>query len=382
MIEYTTNEGCKTICIRNLDSRVTTRMLTDIFSMISSVERVKIADIESVSKRKGDGLSHGIIEFHEHQAAEQALQAMNGRTISGQKIKLSWATDGYSTPLPETETISHQVIRVEHLGPGTKEEDITKSFSVFPGMLNARIVWSPNTGKPKGFGLVTFNTKENAENAMNEMNGKNIGPDKIECNWIDPAIKSINSPIISPKTPQTDTLKNKKVTMANLSYEQIFAQAPLYNTTVYVGNLPPGITRQQIGPYFQQYGFVSDILERSNDGYALVKLDTHANASSAIFSLQGFNIGGQPVELSWGKDTMLQSNNESYAGERLRKYTPGQAESNFWVLPSLGLYDYNTMRPPAPVAGAQGNTENGEGVVQHGWNQYYQKYYSAGHQSI
>ncbi|KAL0088132.1 hypothetical protein J3Q64DRAFT_1846330 [Phycomyces blakesleeanus] len=376
MIEYTVNEGCKTIRVSNLDTRITSKMLTDIFSMISSVKRVKITDIEC-----GDDLSHGFIEFHEHQAAEQALQAMNGRAIFGQKIQLSWATNGYSTPLPETDNHVHQTIRVDHLSPDTKEEEVAKSFSVFPGMLNARIVWNPSTGKPKGFGLITFNTKENAENAMTTMTGKSIGSNKIECSWLDTAVKITNSPTITSTTISTD-LKNKKATVANMTYEQIFAQAPLYNTTVYVGNLPRGITRQQIGPFFQQYGFVSDILERSNDGYALVKLDTHANASSAILALQGFNIGGQPIELSWGKDTMLQSNNEFYAGENLRKYTPGQAENNNWVLPGTGLCDYNTMRPPAPVAGSQGNTDNGTGVGQHGWNQYYQHYYSAGHQSI
>jgi nucleolysin TIA-1/TIAR len=90
-------------------------------------------------------------------------------------------------------------------------------------------------------------------------------------------------------------------------------------------------------------------------------LDTHANASTAIFALQGFPMAGQAMELSWGTHSFTTA--PSY-------------------LPRGGYYDMFTMRPPAPVAGSAYSAGGKAGQAIHGWNQYYQNYYSAGHQNI
>lgn len=80
--------------------------------------------------------------------------------------------------------------------------------------------------------------------------------------------------------------------LANMSYEEIFAQTPLYNTSVYIRNLPRKIIskllsvfkvyslltfskneiiEQDIAPHLQQHGFVSDIHLEADKGTATVK---------------------------------------------------------------------------------------------------------------
>lgn len=89
---------------------------------------------------------------------------------------------------------------------------------------------------------------------------------------------------------------------APLTFEQVAAQTPDYNTTVYVGNLIPYTTQADLIPLFQNYGFITEIRMQADRGFAFVKLDSHANAALAIATLQNHLIHGRPIKCSWGKD--------------------------------------------------------------------------------
>lgn len=87
-----------------------------------------------------------------------------------------------------------------------------------------------------------------------------------------------------------------------LSYEAVAAQTPEYNTTVYVGNLIPFVTQQDLIPLFQGYGYIVEIRMQSDRGFAFVKLDSHHNAAMAITHLQNQMVHGRGIKCSWGKD--------------------------------------------------------------------------------
>ena len=89
---------------------------------------------------------------------------------------------------------------------------------------------------------------------------------------------------------------------AGMSYEQVVAQTPEYNSTVYVGNLIPYTTQADLIPLFQGYGYIVEIRMQADRGFAFVKLDTHQNAALAIVQLQNQLVHGRPVKCSWGKD--------------------------------------------------------------------------------
>ncbi|CAB4283360.1 unnamed protein product [Prunus armeniaca] len=54
------------------------------------------------------------------------------------------------------------------------EESLTQAFSPFGKVLDANIVRNKVTNKSKGFGYVTFETEEDAEKALVNMNGKMV----------------------------------------------------------------------------------------------------------------------------------------------------------------------------------------------------------------
>lgn len=131
------------------------------------------------------------------------------------------------------------------------------------------------------------------------MNGEWLGSRAIRVNWANQKTQTGGSRTLSMPGSAGGFGSNTPLT-----FEQIAAQTPEYNTTVYVGNLIPYTTQADLIPLFQNYGYIVEIRMQADRGFAFVKLDTHANAALAIMSLQNQQhlIHGRPIKCSWGKD--------------------------------------------------------------------------------
>ncbi|CDS05996.1 hypothetical protein LRAMOSA08524 [Lichtheimia ramosa] len=310
-MSQTPTDGCKALYVGNLDPRVTEDMLTQIFSVIAPVGNVKIIRDRNYSH---GGFNYGFVEFGDHAAAEQAMQAMSGRYVFDHEIRVNWAAQGSAQ---KEDTSNHFHIFVGDLSPEVTDEVLATAFTPFRSMSEARVMWDQTTGKSRGFGFVAFRERQDAEQAIATMNGEWLGSRAIRCNWAN-----------QKTTGNTSTTQYS--IPANLSYEQVYAQTPPYHTTVYIGNLPHSVTQQDLAPFFQSYGFVSDIRLQSERGFAFIKMDTHGNAANAIFSLQGITIHGRPAKLSWGKDRTgggggNSSNNNNNTGPPPTAVPTGQA---------------------------------------------------------
>ncbi|KAG0183119.1 hypothetical protein DFQ28_002312 [Apophysomyces sp. BC1034] len=355
------NDRCKALYVGNLDPRVTEEMLTQIFSTMSPVDSVKIIHDRNFAH---GGLNYGFVEFHDHQAAELALQSMAGRTVFGQEIRVNWATQGSTQ---KEDTSGHYHIFVGDLSPEVSDEVLSKAFNPFKSMSEARVMWDQTTGKSRGFGFVAFRDKADAEQAIATMNGEWLGSRAIRCNWANQKTTGGQTPSMSVERQYVTSLPHDSIYWELAAWHHTFANA--------------SHVEQDLAPYFQQYGYVSDIRLQTDRGFAFVKMDTHANASTAIFALQGFQLGGRPAKLSWGKDRL----GNSTTGTQYEAYTtfnyattPTYGQQT-WMQPTAGAYDIQTMRPPAAITGRHGDTGSGGGGGNPGWDQYYQQYYSAGH---
>lgn len=91
------------------------------------------------------------------------------------------------------------------------------------------------------------------------------------------------------------------------SYEVVASSAPVYNSTIYVGNLVPYVTQADLIPMFQGFGYIHEIRTQADRGFAFVKLDTHENAAKAIVNLNGQIVHGRQLKCSWGKDRQEQA---------------------------------------------------------------------------
>lgn len=81
------------------------------------------------------------------------------------------------------------------------------------------------------------------------------------------------------------------------SFKMVAGQAPQFNTTVYIGNLPPHTTQEDLIPFFQPFGFVVEMRLQADRGFAFVKLESHEKAANAIVRLAGTMVNGRPAKV-------------------------------------------------------------------------------------
>ncbi|KAJ1973583.1 E3 ubiquitin-protein ligase pub1, partial [Dimargaris cristalligena] len=152
---------------------------------------------------------------------------------------------------------------------------------------DARVMWDAQSGKTRGFGFVAYREKTDAEQAINTMNGEWIGTRAIRVNWANQKGAASSFHRAHP---------------GQLSYESVVTRTPYYNTTVYLGNMAPQTTPDQVTSLLQQYGYIVNTRFQFDRGYAFIKMDTHENAAAAIATLNGTVLNGRPLKCSWGKD--------------------------------------------------------------------------------
>lgn len=163
-------------------------------------------------------------------------------------------------------------------------------------------MWDMKTGRSRGYGFVAFRERTDAEKALSSMDGEWLGSRAIRCNWANqkgqPSISQQAAMAAMGMTPTTPYGHHHFPTHGVQSYDMIVQQTPQWQTTVYVGNLTPYTTQNDLVPLFQNFGYVVETRFQADRGFAFVKMDTHENAAMAICQLSGYNVNGRPLKCS------------------------------------------------------------------------------------
>jgi len=78
---------------------------------------------------------------------------------------------------------SGTTVFVGGLSWNTDDNSLSNTFSKFGTLESTRVVLDRNTGRSKGFGFVTFSTKEEANEAVSKMNGAELDGRTIRCDY-------------------------------------------------------------------------------------------------------------------------------------------------------------------------------------------------------
>ncbi|KAG1056786.1 hypothetical protein G6F43_001355 [Rhizopus delemar] len=198
---------------------------------------------------------------------------MDRRTLSDQTITLDW-------------NHSNAKIFIHNLNPNTTQSVLFEAFKSLDAIETCLM-----DNKNSLYGIVSFPTRIHAEIAALKMNGRSILSFPIEI-YVDENENNSNS-----ASSRRSSSNDSDVSLTSMAYENIFAKTPLYHTTIYIKNLSENVTKQEIRSVVQQYGEVNEIEIRRK--MMIIKLDTHANASTAIFNLQGTMINNKPIRSGW-----------------------------------------------------------------------------------
>ncbi|GLU10173.1 hypothetical protein SLE2022_269930 [Rubroshorea leprosula] len=285
------SSACRSVYVGNIHPQVTEPLLQEVFSSTGPIEGCKFI--------RKDKSSYGFIDYFDRRSAALAIVTLNGRQLFGQPIKVNWA---YASSQRE-DTSGHFNIFVGDLSPEVTDATLFACFSIYSSCSDARVMWDQKTGRSRGFGFVSFRNQQDAQSAINDLNGKWLGSRQIRCNW---ATKGANS---NDDKQSSDAKSVVELPIGNGSsddgQEKTNDDAPENNpqyTTVYVGNLASEVTTADLHRHFHAIGAgtIEDVRVQRDKGFGFVRYSTHAEAALAIQIGNARILCSKPVKCSWG----------------------------------------------------------------------------------
>ncbi|CAI9297539.1 unnamed protein product [Lactuca saligna] len=279
---------CRSVYVGNIHPQVTEPLLQEIFSSTGALEGCKLI--------RKENSSYGFVDYFDRRFAALAIVTLNGRHLFGQPIKVNWA---YASSQRE-DTSGHFNIFVGDLSPEVTDATLFSCFSVYTTCSDARVMWDQKTGRSRGFGFVSFRNQQDAQTAINDLNGKWLGSRQIRCNW---AAKGGGS----DDKQRSDTKSVVELTngTSDDGQEKTNEDAPENNpqyTTVYVGNLAPEVTSGDLHCHFHALGagVIEDVRIQRDKGFGFIRYTSHAEAARAIQLGNARYLYGKPLKCSWG----------------------------------------------------------------------------------
>ncbi|EOA13505.1 hypothetical protein CARUB_v10026566mg [Capsella rubella] len=250
------------------------------------------------NKLTGQSEGYGFIEFISQSVAERVLQTYNGAKMPSceQTFRLNWAQAG-AGERRQTEGADYTIF-VGDLAPEVTDQMLTDTFkSVYGTVKGAKVVIDRGTGRSKGYGFVRFADETEQMRAMNEMNGQFCSTRPMR---IGPAANK------NPLQMQPAMYQNTQGGHAGDSDPN--------NTTIFVGGLDANVTDEELKSIFGQFGELIHVKIPPGKRCGFVQFANRANAEHALSVLNGTQLGGQSIRLSWGRSPNKQPDQAQWNG--------------------------------------------------------------------
>ncbi|CAE6174543.1 unnamed protein product [Arabidopsis arenosa] len=308
----------RSLWIGDLQPWMEENYLMNIFATTGDATSAKVIR----NKQSGYSEGYGFIEFVNHATAERILQAYNGATMpnSDQAFRLNWAQLG-AGERRQAEGPEHTVF-VGDLAPDVTDHMLTETFkAVYTSVKGAKVVTDRTTGRSKGYGFVRFGDESEQIRAMTEMNGQ----------------------YCSSRPMRTGPAANKKpLTMQPASYQNTQGnqgESDPTNTTIFVGALDQSVTEDDLKSVFGQFGELVHVKIPAGKRCGFVQYANRACAEQALSLLNGTQLGGQSIRLSWGRSP---SNKQTQPDQA--QY--GGGGGGYYGYPPQGYEAYGYAPPP------------------------------------
>jgi len=244
--------------VGDLDRTVSEATLFEIFQNQGAVASIRVCR-DAVTRLS---LGYAYVNFHQLSDAERALETLNFTPIpikGGRPCRIMWSE---RDPARRKNGVGN--VFVKNLDKTVDNKSLHDTFSMFGNIVSVKVAQNKNTGESLGYGFVHFSTDEDAQKAIDKVNGM-----------------SINGSIVKVEAfkPRGDKDRAKSETFNN----------------VYAKNFPETFTQQQLEEMFGKFGPIESAkLATKEDGscagYGFVCFQEPAHAVAAISELNKMEI--------------------------------------------------------------------------------------------
>ncbi|XP_076338779.1 polyadenylate-binding protein 1A-like isoform X1 [Tachypleus tridentatus] len=269
--------GLGNVFIKNLDKSIDNKAMYDTFSAFGNILSCKVATDE-----EGNSKGYGFVHFETEEAANNAIQKVNGMLLNGKKVFV-----GKFIPHNEREKLMGEKARrftnvyVKNFGDDLDDEKLREFFEKYGKITSAKVM-SDNEGKSRGFGFVSFEDPESAERAVDDMNTKEMNG------------RLLHVGRAQKKTERQAELKRK---FEQLKIERI---TRYQGVNLYVKNLDDVIDDARLRNEFAPYGTITSakVMTDSNGrskGFGFVCFSSPEEATKAVTEMNGRIVVSKPL---------------------------------------------------------------------------------------
>uniref|UniRef100_A0ACB8F5M3 Uncharacterized protein n=1 Tax=Sphaerodactylus townsendi TaxID=933632 RepID=A0ACB8F5M3_9SAUR len=267
--------GVGNIFIKNLDDSIDNKALYDTFSAFGNILSCKVVCDENGSR------GYGFVHFETHEAANRAIETMNGMLLNDRKVFV-----GHFKSRREREAelgarvMEFTNVYIKNFGDDMDDGRLQEMFSKFGRTLSVKVMMD-NIGRSKGFGFVNFEKHEDAQKAVEDMNGKEINGRML---YVGRAQKRVE---------RQSELKRK--------FEQIKQErvSRYQGVNLYVKNLDDGIDDERLRKEFSPYGTITSAKVMTegghSKGFGFVCFSSPEEATKAVTEMNGRIVCTKPL---------------------------------------------------------------------------------------
>nr|CAI5865224.1 unnamed protein product [Callosobruchus analis] len=269
--------GVGNVFIKNLDRSIDNKAMYDTFSAFGNILSCKVAQDEN-----GTSKGYGFVHFETEEAANKSIEKVNGMLLNNKKVYV-----GRFIPRKEREKELGEKAKlftnvyVKNFGEELTEEQLRTMFEKF-GKITSLKIMNKEDGKSKGFGFVAFESPEDAEAAVEALNGKELIDGKPL--YVGRAQK---------KAERQQELKRRfeALKMERLNRYQ--------GVNLYVKNLDDTIDDERLRKEFTPFGTITSakvmMEEGRSKGFGFVCFSSPEEATKAVTEMNGRIVGSKPL---------------------------------------------------------------------------------------
>ncbi|XP_053431603.1 polyadenylate-binding protein 4 isoform X8 [Nycticebus coucang] len=267
--------GVGNVFIKNLDKSIDNKALYDTFSAFGNILSCKVVCDENGSK------GYAFVHFETQEAADKAIEKMNGMLLNDRKVfvgRFKSRKEREAELGAKAKEFTN--VYIKNFGEEVDDENLKELFSQFGKTLSVKVMRDPS-GKSKGFGFVSYEKHEDANKAVEEMNGKEISGKVI---FVGRAQK---------KVERQAELKRK---FEQLKQERI---SRYQGVNLYIKNLDDTIDDEKLRKEFSPFGSITSAKVMLEDGrskgFGFVCFSSPEEATKAVTEMNGRIVGSKPL---------------------------------------------------------------------------------------
>ncbi|KAM4563946.1 polyadenylate-binding protein 1-like [Odontesthes bonariensis] len=267
--------GVGNIFIKNMDESIDNKALYDTFSAFGNILSCKVVCDEKGSK------GYGFVHFETQEAANRAIETMNGMLLNDRKVFV-----GHFKSRKEREVefgskaMKFTNVYVKNFGEDYTDGKLKEVFSAFGKTLSVRVM-KDEKGRSRGFGFVNYAHHEDAQKAVDEMNGKEIDG------------KVLYAGRAQKRLERQGELKRK--------FDQIKQDRiqRYQGVNLYVKNLDDSIDDERLRNEFSPYGTITSAKVMTDGGqskgFGFVCFSSPEEATKAVTEMNGRIVATKPL---------------------------------------------------------------------------------------